>query len=111
VRTDSNYKIVFAVPMDGLRDIEDRGREAGEVFANLHSVQPNARAKLSLVDSQNRDRTPGSDFKCAVVPEPVAALSRHPRVLNKGAPRQFALCDTVLNNLPAIELVDIGEGR
>src|SRR6266545_7143799 len=95
---------------DGLADVKDRGREAGQMLPDLCAIQPNRRAELRLVDAENGHAPQFRYVKRAVVPKPIAILVRDPGVKNDSALRLLAGADAILDQHPAIELVHMRKG-
>jgi hypothetical protein len=79
------------------------------VFSNLLAVQPNRRTKLSLIDAQDGNTAIDGDLKRPAIPEPDAILSGHPRSPNQSGLRQLSLSNAILDNLLAIEEINIRE--
>src|SRR5438874_623851 len=111
MRADPNNQIVFPGPANCVGDVKYRGCEAGKVFSDHLTVQPNFCTKLSFIDAQDSDAALSRYFKPAVIPEPVALLSRYPSISNQSSLRQLTLTNAVLDKLPTVEEVNISESR
>ena len=54
-------QLILVIPTDGIADVENRGREAALVLADLPSVQPYGGAELRLVDFEHHRPSPRRD--------------------------------------------------
>src|ERR1700693_5779618 len=81
------------------------------MVAYLHTVEPGYCPELRFVDAQEGHTLRIGDVERSSVPEPVALLPRHARVVDDGGLWKSALTDQVMNQRPAIETIYLRKCR
>ena len=75
---DPHQKLVLALPIQCVREVEGGGAEASQVLADLPPVQPHRRPELGLVDFENGDLFFRGHLECSPVPKVIPRLPRDP---------------------------------